>query len=230
MRNLAIIPARSGSKGLKDKNIKILAGKPLLAHSISAAIESAIFDEIFVSTDSQNYAEIAIQWGANVPFLREPMLATDSASTWDVVKSTLRLYESMSEPFDIVTLLQATSPLRTSRDIIGAYDLFTKLDANAVISVCEMDHSPLWSNTIGEDLSLVNFIDPKVSKIPRQSLPTYYRLNGAIYLIKTDYLMTAKSVYDEKCYAYKMEKQHSIDIDEEYDFIIAEALLTRGIV
>lgn len=229
MRNLAIIPARSGSKGLKDKNIKILAGKPLIAHSISAAIESGIFDEIFVSTDSAKYAEIAKQWGAHVPFLRDTILATDSASTWDVVKSALRLYESNGETFDLVTLLQPTSPLRTNLDIIGAFNLFNKLNANAVISVCEMDHSPLWSNTIGDDLSLVNFIDSDVSKFPRQSLPTYYRLNGAIYILKVDYLFNTKSIYDEKCYAYIMDKKHSIDIDDEYDLIMADSLLSRDI-
>lgn len=227
MRNIAIIPARSGSKGLKDKNIKLLNGKPMLAYSIEAARDSDIFDEIFVSTDSAIYAEIGQKYGASVPFLREAELSSDTASSWDVVKSVLTMLERMGKYYDTVILLQPTSPLRTSRDIINAYSLMEEKHANAIVSVCEVDHSPLWCNTIPKDGSLENFISKDIVSTPRQQLDPYYRINGALYLVKTKYLFQTKSIYDEKCFALKMDKHHSIDIDDQLDFMVAESILNN---
>ena len=120
MKNLAIIPARSGSKGLKDKNIKMLSGKPLMAYTIEAAIESKMFCKVMVSTDSGNYAEIAREYGAEVPFLRSNELSGDKAGSWEVVLEVLQQYQTVGEIFDTVCLLQPTSPLRDSADIIQA--------------------------------------------------------------------------------------------------------------
>ena len=144
MKNLAIIPARSGSKGLPDKNIKNLCGKPLIAHTIAAANDSGCFDEVMVSTDSEKYAGIARQWGASVPFLRSEATSTDQASSWDMVEEVLCNYEKAGRYFDTFCLLQPTSPLRTSEDIRGAYRLFEDKASFAVVSVCEAEHSPLW--------------------------------------------------------------------------------------
>ena len=227
MKVIAIIPARSGSKGLKDKNIKELNGKPLLSYAIEAAQQSGIFDRIHVSTDSERYAEIAREYGADVPFLRNAETSTDSASTWDAVKYVLEQYEKRGERFDMVTVLQPTSPLRTAMDIQGAFDFFVDKKANMISSVCEMDHSPLWSNTLPKDLSMESFEDEEIAYLPRQSLPIYYRENGAIYMLKTDYLYNAKHLYKDRCFAYIMERSHSIDIDEELDFLLAGALLSR---
>lgn len=228
MKNLAIITARSGSKGLKDKNIKLLNGKPLLAYTIEAAKESGLFDGIFVSTDSENYAKIAQEWGASVPFLRSEELSTDTASSWDVVKDAIKRYQDLGKEFDTVALLQPTSPLRTAEDIIAGYNMMKEKDANAVIAVCEVDHSPLWSNILPEDFSLINFINQDLVKTPRQSLPTYYRINGALYIVKTEYLMSTENIYGEKSIAVVMPKDHSIDIDDKMDFIIAEALIQNN--
>ncbi|MHB8129433.1 MAG: acylneuraminate cytidylyltransferase family protein [Mobilitalea sp.] len=225
MKNIAIIPARSGSKGLKDKNIKLLNHKPLLAYSIEAAKNSRLFDEIYVSTDSEKYAEIAKEHGAEIPFLRSAETATDSASSWDVVKEALARYEQMGKTFDMVTLLQPTTPLRTEEDIRKAYDLYSKRNANAVVGVCEVDHSPLWCNTLPEDQSLCGFINPEVSNKPRQKLDTFYRINGAIYMVNIKYLMECTNIYASNCIAYIMEKQHSVDIDDEFDFKVAEMLM-----
>lgn len=123
MKRIAIIPARSGSKGLKDKNIKELNGKPLLAYSIEAALDSKQFDKVFVSTDSQIYADIAIQYGADASFLRSDKNSTDTAGSWDVVREVIDTFKSMGEEYDEIMLLQATSPLRTSEDIINAVEL-----------------------------------------------------------------------------------------------------------
>ncbi len=225
MRNLAIIPARSGSKGLKDKNIKLLGKKPLMAYTIDVAILSGLFDKVVVSTDSAVYAEIATKCGGEVPFLRHEDLASDTASPWDVVRSVVSFYENIGEVFDTVTLLQPTSPLRTSANIISGFDVMKKYDANAVIAVCKTDHSPLWSNVLPEDGLMSHFIKPEVIGVPRQSLPHYYRINGALYLVKTNYIMRTDNIFSEKCYATIMSKEDSIDIDDEFDFMIAEARL-----
>lgn len=229
MPNIAVIPARSGSKGLRDKNIKELMGKPLMAYTIEAAKESGLFDIVHVSTDSELYAQIAIQYGADVPFLRKLELSTDSSSTWDAMRFVIREYEKIGKVFDTIAVLQPTSPLRSKEDIVGAYKFFTEKKANMISSVCEMEHSPLWSNTLPKDLSMENFEDEKIADRPRQELPQYYRENGAIYILKVDYLLKEKALYKNKCYAYIMEKSHSVDIDEEIDFAIAKAMFkNRG--
>ena len=179
MSNIAIIPARSGSKGLKNKNIKELNGKPLLAYSIEAAKESKLFDEIMVSTDSNKYAQIARSYGANVPFLRSETNSSDNASSWNVVLEVLQKYLETGIKFNSICLLQPTSPLRTAKDIIEAYKLLETKQADAITSVCEVDHSPLWTMTLPENLSLDEF-KKRDSDTPRQLLEKYYRLNGAI--------------------------------------------------
>ena len=225
MRNVAIIPARSGSKGLKDKNIRPLAGKPLLAYSIEAAKAAGMFDEIMVSTDSKKYAKIAEEYGAKVPFLRSEELSSDTASSWDVIKDILKRYEGSGKIFDTFTLLQPTSPLRTGSDIAAAYEVMKDKEANAVISVCEVDHSPLWTNVLPPDGSLQEFFNITVYDLPRQKLPVYYRLNGAVYIAKVPYFMESGNIYEDKCYAYIMDRKASVDIDEEFDFVIAEAIM-----
>lgn len=225
MKHIAVIPARSGSKGLKDKNIKELKGKPLMVYAIEAAQKSGLYDIIHVSTDSEHYAEIARQYGADVPFLRDDETSSDTASTWDAMRYVLKKYEALGMDFDTITVLQPTSPLRTEEDIIGAFELFEKKGANMISSVCEMEHSPLWSNTLPDDLSMENFEDEKLAFLPRQSLPVYYRENGAVYIVKTSQLFAEVNIYKDKCYAYIMDKSHSVDIDEELDFIMAETIM-----
>lgn len=225
MRNIAVIPARSGSKGVKDKNIRQLCGKPLLAYSVETALKANIFDRVHVSTDSERYQEIAQKYGADVPFLRKPDMASDTASTWDAMRFVLDEYKKRGEEFDILTVLQPTSPLRTSEDISAAYSYFQKKEANMISSVCEMEHSPLWSNTLPDDLSMENFEDESIVLCPRQALPTFYRENGAIYMIKVDYLFSCNNIYKNKCYAFIMQAEHSVDIDTELDFRIAETIL-----
>lgn len=228
MKNLAIIPARSGSKGLKDKNIKLLNDKPLIWYSIQAALESHYFDEIMVSTDSERYAEIAKECGASVPFLRNPENATDKAGSWDTVKEVINEYDKKGIRFDNVMLLQPTSPLRKSEDIKNTFEIFSKKNAKGIVSVCEMDHSPLWSNTLPQDGSLEGFIRPDVkNESRRQDVPIYYRINGALYLSAIDYDNMDFDLYSKNCFAYIMPKDRSIDIDTEFDFRIAELFMSE---
>lgn len=227
MKQIAVIPARSGSKGLPDKNIKLLQHKPLLAYSIEAALKSKVFDCVHVSTDSEEYAEIARMYGADVPFLRSDELSSDTATTWDAMRFVLQKYNQVGFHFDALTVLQPTSPLRTSKDIQEAQVIFRNKTAESVISVCEVEHSPLWSNILPPDQCLSGFIREEAG-IPRQKLDTYYRINGAIYIVKTELLMEHSNIYGEKSFAYIMKKEHSIDIDDSFDFKMAEILMAEN--
>ncbi|MDI3473276.1 MAG: CMP-N,N-diacetyllegionaminic acid synthase [Thermotogaceae bacterium] len=224
-RFLALIPARGGSKGLKDKNIRLLNNKPLLAYTIEAAKESGIFDRIIVSTDSEKIAAVALKYGAEVPFMRPKELATDTASSMDVLIHTIKLLQESGDIYDYVVLLQPTSPLRTSQDIVEAANLLIKKNANSVVSVCRVEHSPLWSNTLPEDLSLKDFIRPEIKNLRRQDLPIFYRLNGAIYIAKVSYILETKDFFGQGSYAYIMPVNRSVDIDTEFDLALAEVLL-----
>lgn len=226
MRNLAIIPARSGSKGLPDKNIKELFGKPLIAFSIEAALASGVFDTVMVSTDSEKYAKISKDLGAEVPFLRSDATSTDTSSSWDVVEEVLRGYHNIGKDFDTFMLLQPTSPLRTTKNIQDAYHEMQLRNAYSIVSVCETDYSPLYCNILNDDLSLKGFIKQENKGKRRQDMPVYYRINGAIYLVYTDYFLQNHDIYREKCFAYIMDRKASIDIDEEYDFLMAQSILS----
>lgn len=221
MKHIAVIPARSGSKGLKNKNIMELNGKPLMAYTIEAALSSGIFDCVHVSTDSEMYAEIAREYGADVPFLRLKELSGDTISSWDALRYVMERYQELGREFEYVTLLQPTSPLRNAKDIENAYKIFEEKNADAVISVCELEHSIQICNTLGDNQSMYRFIDSnKVGA--RQRGETFYRLNGAIYMQKSEMLMNHQNLYNENSYAYVMDKIHSIDIDDAFDFRMAQ--------
>lgn len=224
MKNIAVITARSGSKGVKDKNIRDLCGKPLLAYSIECANESGQFDTIIVSTDSERYAQIARSYGAEVPFLRSEKNSGDRAGSWDTVREVITNLERRKECYDTVMLLQPTSPLRTAKDIENSFCLLKEKEANAIVSVCEAEHSPLWCGVLEEDGRMDRFYQEKVRMQNRQALPKYYRLNGAIYLLKREEL-DREEMFTNRCYAYVMPAERSVDIDTEFDFKVAECLL-----
>lgn len=225
MRRIAIIPARSGSKGLKDKNIKEMNGKPLIAYSIEAALNSKCFDKVFVSTDSKQYADVAEQYGADASFLRSEENSGDTAGSWDVVREVIEKLKAQGEIYDEIMLLQATSPLRNSDDIINAIELLHEKKGNAVVSLTQCDHSPIWCNTLPTDGSMDNFDRAEYKDLPRQQLPTYYRYNGAIYLVTCDELYNIEHMLEKGCYAYIMPQERSIDIDTALDFLIAETII-----
>ena len=229
---LGVITARSGSKGLKDKNIKELMNKPLIAYTIEAANKSGVFDRVIVSTDSEKYAQISKKWGADVPFLRSAENSTDTAGSWDVIKEVLdKLKSEYSEEYDIVILLQPTSPLRTANNIKEGVDLFIQKDADSVVGVTETDHPMFWCNTINEDLSIKDFIK-KEYNINRQQLPKSYTVNGALYIVKRNILNDLKNlnIYGEKSYAYIMNRLNSIDIDGELDFLYVKTILENNLL
>lgn len=224
MKNIAIITARSGSKGLPDKNIKLLDNKPLLAYSIEAALSSNMFEDVMVSTDSEKYAEIAESCGGTVPFLRSKRNSSDAASSWDTVSEVLQRYEDMGKEFDTFCLLQPTSPFRTGEDIKKAYYLYLEKEATAVVSVCEVEHSLQWCNKLDGTYSLEKFVQREDIQ-QRQKLDTYYRINGAIYISNVIEFKKDPFLYKRGAYAYIMNTMKSIDIDTELDFLYAETVL-----
>lgn len=224
MKHIAIIPARSGSKGLKDKNIRDLCGRPLMAYTIEAAIRSGCFDEIMVSTDSEKYAEIAGRYGANVPFLRSEAAAADTASSEDMIEEVLDGYRKLGREFDTFCLLQPTSPLRVAGDISAAYEIYRTKASFAVVSVCEAEHSPLWCGHLPENNEFIDFINLDNMK-RRQDGGRFYRLNGAIYIVNVEKFKNHRFFYQAGSYAYIMPQEKSVDIDTEIDFRFAEFLM-----
>ena len=219
---LAIIPARGGSKRLPRKNVLLLANKPLIAHTIESSIKSKYIDKTIVTSDDEEILNISKIFGANI-IKRPGNLASDTATTYDAINHTIN---NLEEKYDYIVLLQATSPLRNENHINEAIELLEIKNADAIISVCEMDHSPLWSNTLNDSLSMSGFLKDEVLNKRSQDLEKYYRLNGAIYICKTDKLLEEKSFFlKDKIFAYLMDRKISIDIDEEIDFIIANELI-----
>lgn len=223
---IAIIPARKGSKRLPNKNILDLRGKPLIAWTIEAAKKSKYFKKIVVSTDSEEIIKIAHELGIEAPFKRPEHLSSDTASSVDVVLHVLDYYKSQGIEFEYLVLLQPTSPIRTSTDIDNAIELLLEKNANSITSVCEMEHSPLWSNILPPDGSMDNFIRKDVIGKRSQDLEKYYRLNGALYIIKTDiFEEEGKFIANSRSFAFKMDKKASVDIDDEIDFKLSSVLL-----
>ena len=227
---LIIIPARGGSKRLPGKNILPLAGKPLIAWTIEAALQSGIGAEVCVSTDDEAIASVARKHGASVPFLRPPSLSGDSATSLSVALHALDFYQdSENRNFDACVFLQPTSPLRNAAHIAEAFGLYEARKANNVVSVCPVEHSPLWENTLPADGSMKGFLRPEARNRRSQDLPQYYRLNGSIYICKVTEMRRQKSlIMDEGAYAYVMDQEHSVDIDTLLDFRIAETILSLG--
>lgn len=219
---LAIIPARSGSKGVLDKNIKLLAGKPLLAYSIECAQESNIFSDIIVSTDSEKYAAIAKDYGASVPFLRSQENAADTASSLSVICEVI---QKLQTKYDVVILLQPTSPLRKPFHIQEALKLFYEKNADSVVGVSPFPHSLAWVNFLPDNLSFHNFIKPEYLNKCRQDLPKAYMINGAVYVYRVNKLSKDFNMCGENSYAYIMDREYSYDIDDEEDFNVVESLL-----
>jgi len=228
---LGLIPARSGSKGLPRKNIKPLLGKPLIAWTIEQSLASKYLDRVVVSTDDKEVAEISKKYGAEVPFMRPKELAEDNAKGIDVVLHTIDWLEENDQrkQYDLLMLLQPTSPLRKSEDIDNAIELLFLKEAKAIVSVCEVDHHPLWANTLPENGCMKNFIKQEIMNKNRQELPVFYRLNGAIYLAYCNYIKERKSFFGKDTFAYIMPKSRSVDIDDEIDFKLVEILIKNDV-
>lgn len=224
-RTLAIIPARGGSKGLPRKNVLLLAGKPLLYHTILAAKHSANIQDIVVSTDDDEIAQFADSEKIRV-IHRPPDIATDSSPTIDTILHVLQDCDEKKIHPDIVILLQPTSPLRTTEDIDTALSLYQDGECDSVISVTPAPHPPYWDMII-EDPYLKPIFNPDHLRKRRQDLPTAYMPNGAIYISSPEFLKKTRSFYGERVIPYIMPADRSIDIDSEMDLLLAELIIQR---
>ncbi|MBF0504253.1 MAG: acylneuraminate cytidylyltransferase family protein [Candidatus Omnitrophica bacterium] len=220
-RIIALVPARGGSKGLPHKNIRLLEGKPLIAWTIEQAKKSKYIDRVIVSTDDKKIANISKQYQAQVPFLRPAALATDKAAMMDVVFHAMEWIKRNNDSYDLIMLLQPTSPLRKSRDIDDAIKWLFKKNAKAIVSVCKTEHHPYGANVLPKNGCMGTFIRPEIVNKNRQQLPVFYRINGAIYLANWSYLKKNRQFLGKKTYAYIMPAVRSVDIDSHMDFEFA---------
>lgn len=211
---LALITARGGSKGLPRKNVLTAAGKPLIAWTVDAALTASSVSHVVLSTDDDEIMNAAAAAGCNIPFRRPAELATDEASSMDVVLHALKELPG----YDFVALLQPTSPLRTGTDIDAAFQLMNTRNAPACVSVTEVDQSPYWMYELAEDDRLSSLLPPLQSVTRRQDLPSVYTLNGAIYIANVEWLLKSRNFLGPETVAYKMPKSRSIDIDNALDF------------
>ncbi len=210
-RVLALIPARGGSKGIKNKNIYPILGRPLISYTIKSSCKSQYIDTTVVSTDSKRIAEISEVYGAEVPFMRPRELAQDTSKSIEAVIHAIDYYKDIGMPYDIIILLQATSPLRDTNDIDGALEFFISKNYRSLLSVSELEVNPLLIRSMDERGKLKSLLHSR-SDIRRQDFKTYYKVNGAIYINYCDDITYNTSLNDNE-FGYIIPLEHSIDID-----------------
>lgn len=223
---IAIIPARGGSKGLPGKNTRPLLGKPLIAYTIEAAKAAACISRVIVSTDDEAIARTALEYGAEVPFMRPAHLAGDDAKAIDTYIYTIgELSAAMQAPIQSFAVLLPTCPLRTAEDIDAAYKLFNDQKADSVISYTPEQHPVSWHRYLDDNGKFEPAPEENALSNRQHYRPSYYP-NGAIYVFSTGIIMAGK-YYTENSFAYIMPAERSVDIDTLTDFELAEFYLKR---
>jgi len=229
MKVLGVIPARGGSKGVPNKNIKILGEIPLIAFSIREAIKSKLLTKIIVSSDSTEIIEVAKNYGAEVPFIRPDHLATDSALSKDVTLHALDYFKKKGEDFDIVVLLQPTTPFRKATDIDKSIQLIMDGKADSVFSLVDVGaNHPARMYQIDSEGTPSSLFDEGVAMRPRQELQSTYIRSGDIYAIKSSVLRETNSLIGKKPKALVVEPDLNVNIDSVLDFKIAELKLKEN--
>ncbi|MGB6064907.1 MAG: acylneuraminate cytidylyltransferase family protein [Desulfomonilaceae bacterium] len=222
----AIIPARSGSKGIPGKNLRPVAGKPLIAWTVEAALAATLLDRVIVSTESSQIVEVALRYGAEAPFMRPENLAQDDTpGVAPVLHAAEWLEENQGYRPDLIMLLQPTSPLRISEDIDNAIALAVKRKADAVVSVTLAGAHPFWMKRIHYDGRMTDFIKLDRPIDRRQDLPPLYVLNGAIYLARYEVLMEWKTFDTDNTFSFVMPPERSLDVDTPWDLYLADLVL-----
>jgi len=226
-RVLAVIPARSGSKRFPGKNVADIDGKPLLAHTIEHAAEATTVDRAVVSTDDEGFADIAREWGGDVPFERPAELATDTATADEAVRHVVSELRDRGETYDIVCMLLVTTPLRNPSDIDAAVQKLIESDAKSVVSTVAFDHPPMYAVDTHEDGYLYPYFGEEYlwGKTRSQEYPDLHRPNGVVFAATVAALEGQESFYTDRTVEYEMPQKRSIDIDETHDLDIAEAIL-----
>jgi CMP-N,N'-diacetyllegionaminic acid synthase len=229
MKILGIICARGGSKGVKNKNIRNLAGKPLISYTIEYMKKWGKADRIVCSTDSKDIAEIAEKYGAEIPCLRPAELATDSSPKILTLKHILQFCEKQENSrYDIIVDLDPTAPLRKQKFLDEAYEKFLTNDANNLYSVCKAHKNPYF-NMVELDEKGYAHLCKSSNVTRRQDAPNVYEVNASIYIYKRDFLLTASTIHSNKTIIYEMPELSSVDIDNEIDFLFIEFLLKKEV-
>ncbi|MBS5451810.1 MAG: acylneuraminate cytidylyltransferase family protein [Coriobacteriia bacterium] len=222
---VAVIPARGGSKGIPKKNIKILRGHPLIAYTISAARKSRYVDAVIVSTDSEEIANVARRYGAEVPFVRPQGLASDTSKSIDVLVHARDVLVNMGRDYDVIVLMQPTSPLRSADEVDGAIEAFFSHGMMGTASVQLTSDNPILTRRLDE-FGVLHPIIPISSTVRRQEMPPFYHVNGAIYVNDAHKINDHTSLNDNPI-SYVMNKDRSLDIDNIEDFLRAETILAK---
>ena len=228
MKILALIPARGGSKGVPRKNIRMLCGKPLIQYTIHAALTSGEFDEVMVSTEDNEIAELSLELGAKVPFMRPGELAIDSSPTIDTILHVIEEYKKLGKVFDAVCLLQPTNPLRTNKIISKCIKAFLKSDADSLISVREVPYefNPHWTFVEGAKNSRLKIATGEKRIVSRrQDLPKAYYRDGVVYITRYSVLVNQGSLYGEHLTYLNLERETHVNIDTMNDWKLAEELI-----
>lgn len=224
MKILSVIPARYGSKGIKEKNIVNLNGKPLIAYTIEESLKSKFINKTIVSTDSQLIADISRKYGADVPFLRPKNLALDTSKTIDVLIHAINELESLGEKYDYLLTLQPTQPLRKSYHIDESIKFLIDSGEDSLISVSRVNDHPILIRKVSENGKVTNLLNCS-STCRRQDLSDYYRVNGAIYINKINENLNLNTSLNDNKLAYIMDKKYDIDIDDMLDLKLAEIIM-----
>jgi CMP-N,N'-diacetyllegionaminic acid synthase len=221
---LAIVPARGGSKGVPRKNIRLLAGKPLIAWTIDEAKKSRYIDRLILSSEDDEIIEVAREFGCEIPFKRPDELAQDDTPG---IESVIHAINTLEEKYDFVVLLQPTSPLRTVEDIDGCIHHCIITESPACVSLTEAQQSPYWMYHLDDDMKLKPFMQNGEKINRRQNLPKVYALNGAVYVAESEFINKNRSFLTEETVGYIMSEENSLDIDTEFDFAYCEWLVKR---
>jgi CMP-N-acetylneuraminic acid synthetase len=223
---LGLVVARGGSKGIPGKNLRLVAGQPLIGYTFRAARHSRALSRVVLSTDSAEIANAGRQYGVEVPFLRPPELARDDSPVVDAALHALTWLEQNADfcP-DYIMLLQPTSPLRTAEDIDAAIRLAVERHADAVVSVTPADHHPFLMKVVDENGRMRPFLQTDSAERRRQDLPDVYAPNGALYLVRRQILTEKRSWCPEGTLAYIMPPERSLDVDTLWDLRLAEVIL-----
>ena len=226
MRPLIVIPARGGSKGIPHKNIKLLAGKPLIHYAIDCARQIVPDEDICVSTDDLEIIGCVEGYGLEVPFVRPAELATDTAGTYEVLLHALNFYERIGKHYDMVILLQATSPFRTAAHVQEALGLYTS-DIDMVVSVKECPANPYYCVFEEEADGFLHICKGDGNIFRRQDAPKVYEYNGAIYIMNAEALKETHMHKMKRRVKYVMDENSSFDLDTMWDWQMAEAMLNK---
>lgn len=224
-----MIPARGGSKGIPRKNIRLLGGKPLIAWTIEAARQSRLLSRVILSTEDEEIAAVARQWGVEVPFLRPAELAQDDTPTLPVVEHAVRELQRQGNSFDAVCLLQPTAPLRKAAWIDGCIRLLEETGADAVVTVCRIpaEYHPWWS-LMKDDQGWLRFSSGGAVPARRQDLPPAFYREGSVYVTRSRVILEEKSLYGSRLAGWEVSSEETVNLDAESDWRRAEWLLAQA--